>query len=63
MEKRGKNWRAKYLQRSEFYEWRDNDFCHLVKDVKLNRKLLVGILFAVVAIPTIFMITVVQLLG
>jgi len=62
-EHKGRNWRAKYLTRDEFAEWRDNHFAHLVKDVKLNRRLLLGILFAVVAVPTVFMIVVVQLLA
>ena len=61
--RKGRNWRAKYLTRDEFTEWRDNHFAHLIKDVRLNRKLLFGILFATVAVPTVFMIVVVQLLA
>lgn len=60
---RGRNWRAKYLTKGEFEAWRDNDFFHLVKDVKLHRKLLIGILLATILVPTVFMICVVQLLG
>ena len=61
--KRGRNWRSKYLTKEDFWAWVNNDFCHLKKEVKLNRKLLLGILFAVIAVPTIFMIAVVQILG
>jgi len=60
---KGRNWRAKYLTRDEFHRWVNNDYAHLVQDVKLNRRLLVGILIATVVIPTAFMLCIVQILG
>lgn len=53
--------RDRYLTVKCFKRWVGNDFYHLVKEVKLNRKLLLGILFAQVAIPTAFFICIVQL--
>ena len=61
--KRGRNWRARYLTIEAFEKWKGQDFCHLVKDVKLNRKLLLIILAATIALPTIFLVAIVQLLG
>lgn len=53
----------KYLRIDQFNTWVENDFKHLVEKVASNRKLLVYILIAVIAIPTIFMVCIVQLLG
>lgn len=55
--------KPKYLTIEKFEAWKSNEFCHLVKDVRLNRKLLIGILFTVIVIPTTFMILIVQILA
>ena len=55
--------KAKWMTISAFEEWKNNDFHHLAKDVKFHRKLLLGILCAVIILPTVFMVAVVQLLG
>ena len=66
---RGRNWRAKYalkddvnILRGEFEHFVANDFKHLADMVKSNRKMLWSILIVVITLPTIFMITVVQIL-
>jgi len=56
-----RNGRKKYLTKEAFNEWKSKDFCQLVRDMKLNRKRLIGILFATVAVPTAFFICIVQL--
>lgn len=56
--KKGRNWKAKYLQRIDFQEWLDNDWKHLVDDVRLMKwqiKLLlyIGIAILVALIASI----------
>lgn len=53
--------KPKYLTVERFEGFLGNDFAHLIKDVKLNRRLLLGILLTVVALPTIFFVTIIQL--
>jgi len=45
---KGRNWRARYLTKDEFAQFRDNHFKHLVNDVKWLKLLLVVILAAVI---------------
>ena len=53
--------KPKYLTVKCFEAWKDNDFAHLIKDVKFNRRLLLGVLVTVIALPTIFFVTIIQL--
>lgn len=55
-EKKGRNWRAKYLTKEDFEGWKTNEFRHFVHLVWI-------ILAAVIVLPTIFFVAVVQLLG
>ena len=48
----GRNWRARYLTIEAFEKWRTNDFHDLQREVCNTKKLLWGVLIAVIAIPT-----------
>lgn len=54
-EKRGRNWRAKYLTKADFEQWKTNEFRHFVRLVWI-------ILGAVIIIPTAFFIAIAQLI-
>ena len=43
-EKKGRNWRAKYLTKAEFDAWKSNDFWHLRQRVNWNTWLSLTIL-------------------
>ena len=43
-EKKGRNWRAKYLTKAEFDAWKANDFWHLRQRVNWNTWLSLTIL-------------------
>ena len=61
MTKRGRP--REYLRIEEFKAWEENHFDSLVKMVKLNQKLTMIILGAVIAIPTVLAIFVMQVLA
>lgn len=46
--RKGRNWRAKYLTKDEFNEWRTNHFAHLVTDIKWIKLILLIVLAAVI---------------
>ena len=61
------NHKKKWLTIEEFNDFKkelfDNHLKHIKKDIKFNRRLLIGILIATVVLPTAFMICIVQILG
>jgi len=49
--KAGRNWRVKYLTKEEFELFKDNDFLHLVRDVKSVKRWQIAMLVGVVLVP------------
>jgi len=67
-EKRGRNWRAKYLTVERFDKFLGNDFAHLStavvednKKIRLIWRMQIAVLAAIIAIPTLFFICIVQI--